>query len=212
MRAAATTFDTPAAPGPGPALRPTQRPGRRPARPPPRPAAWLLALALAAPAGADDLAALPEPQIKAAYILNFTRYASWPAAAFADPRAPLVLCLLGQGAADIGRELHSRSAGAHPLELRSLARGEDAAACHALYISAAEKPRQAALLARLRDQAVLTIGDSAGFLNDGGMINLTLVDGSIRFEVNLNATKQSGLGLNPRVLGLAERVVGGGAK
>lgn len=178
--------------------------------------AWLptlaLTLALAAPVGADDLAALPEPQIKAAYILNFTRYASWPAAAFADPRAPLVLCLLGQGAADIGRELHGRSAGTHLLELRSLARGEDAAACHALYISAAEKPRQAALLARLRDQAVLTIGDSAGFLNDGGMINLMLVDGSIRFEVNLAAAKQSGLGLNPRVLGLAERVVGGGAK
>ncbi|MBJ7312220.1 YfiR family protein [Rugamonas sp. CCM 8940] len=179
------------------------------------PLAWLLAATLAAPpmaARGDELAALPEQQIKAAYILNFTRYASWPAASFADPRAPLVVCLLGQGSAEIGRELHSRAAGARPLELRTISRGEEAAACHALYISAAEKPRQAALLARLRDQAVLTIGDSAGFLNDGGMINLLLVDGSIRFEVNLTAAKHSGMGLNPRVLGLAERVVGGAAK
>ncbi len=179
------------------------------------PLAWLLAAALAAPHPAgrgDDLAALPEPQIKAAYILNFTRYASWPPAAFADPRAPLVVCMLGQGSAEIARELHSRAAGARPLELRTISRNEEAAACHALYISAAEKPRQAALLARLRDLAVLTIGDSASFLSDGGMINMMLVDGSIRFEVNLTAAKHSGMGLNPRVLGLAERVVGGAAK
>lgn len=172
---------------------------------------WAAALLPAFAAASDD-AALPEPQIKAAYILNFARYASWPAAAFADARAPLVVCMLGQGTADIAQQLQSRAAGGHPLELRSIARIDDSAGCHALYVAPTERAHQAALLARLHDQAILTIGDSSTFLTDGGMINLLLVDGSIRFEVNLAAAKRGGMSLNPRVLALAERVVGGAAK
>lgn len=156
--------------------------------------------------------AVPEQQVKAAYILNFARYASWPAPALSDPRAPLVVCVIGQGAADIARQLQSRSAGSHPLELRNVSRVEDTDTCHALYIGALERNRQSAWLARLRDHAILTIGDSASFLADGGMINMMLVDGSIRFEVNLAATKHSGVSLHPRMLALAERVLGGGTK
>lgn len=167
----------------------------------------LLPCALAA----DDTP-LPEQQVKAAYILNFARYASWPPAILADPRAPLVVCMIGQDAGDIARRLQSRAAGSHPLELRTITRNEEGDACHALYIGASEKARQGALLARLRDQAILTIGDSTSFLADGGMINLMLVDGTIRFEVNLAAAKRSGMSLNPRVLALAERVLGGAAK
>lgn len=165
-------------------------------------------------AGAPD--ALPEPHIKAAYILNFTRYASWPQAVVADAHAPLVLCMMGPGSGDIARQLQSRTAGSRPLELRTISKQEETGPCHALYFGpspgAPERARQAALLTRLRDQAVLTIGDSASFLADGGMINLMMVDGSIRFEVNLAAARQSGMSLNPRVLALAERVVGGGAR
>jgi hypothetical protein len=170
-------------------------------------ACWLLAVAWA-PLRADETT-LPEQQIKAAYILNFARYASWPSPMLADARTPLVVCLIGQGAADIARQLQSRAAGNRPLELRMLARPEDADECHAIYIGPSERPRQGALLARLRDQAVLTIGDSASFLADGGMINMMLVEGTIRFEINLTAAKRSGMSLNPRVLALAERVVGG---
>lgn len=156
--------------------------------------------------------AVPEQQIKAAYILNFTRYASWPGAALADPRAPLVICLMGQGASDIARQLQNRAAGGRPLELRTPARIEDTGECHALYLGQSERQRQSALLARLRDQAVLTIGDSSSFLADGGIINMMLVEGSIRFEVNLAAAKRSGMSLNPRVLALADRVLGGATK
>lgn len=171
----------------------------------------ILGAPFAAAPSAEETAA-PEQQIKAAYILNFTRYASWPAAMLADPRAPLVVCLMGQGAADIARLLQSRPAAGRPLELRMPARIEDTGDCHALYLGQGERQRQSALLARLRDQAVLTIGDSASFLADGGIINMMLVEGSIRFEVNLAAAKRSGMSLNPRVLALAERVVGGAAK
>lgn len=172
--------------------------------------AALLSCALALLPAAAEEGAMPEQQVKAAYILNFARYASWPA--LTDPRAPLVVCMIGQGAADIARQLQSRVAGSHPLELRNVTRVEETESCHALYIGALDRGRQSAWLARLRDQAILTIGDSSSFLADGGMINMLLVDGSIRFEVNLAATKHSGVSLHPRMLALAERVVGGASK
>ncbi|HEU5051094.1 MAG TPA: YfiR family protein, partial [Gemmatimonadales bacterium] len=36
-----------------------------------------------------------EYQVKAAYLLNFARYVSWPEGAFASPTAPLPICVLG---------------------------------------------------------------------------------------------------------------------
>jgi hypothetical protein len=169
-------------------------------------------LAVLGCAGASAEQAIPEQQVKAAYILNFARYAIWPPPALADPNAPLVVCMAGAGAADVARQLRSRAAGSHPLELRIISRIEETDACHAVYLAVGERSRQAAWLTRLRGQAVLTIGDSSSFLADGGIINLMLVDGSIRFEVNLTAAKHSGVSLNPRMLALAERVVGGDAK
>jgi hypothetical protein len=182
--------------------------------------ACALASLAVVPAGAEQ--AIPEQQVKAAYILNFARYASWPA--LSDPRAPLVLCLAGQGTAEILRQLQSRAAGTHPLELRTVSRIEDTESCHAIYLASHERndrndraernerSRQNAWLVRLRDQAILTIGDSSSFLADGGIINMMPIDGSIRFEVNLTAAKHSGVSLHPRMLALAERVVGGEAK
>jgi hypothetical protein len=177
-------------------------------------AVWLcLMLSILRAGAAGDPDALPDPRANAAYILNFARYAIWPPAVLADPHAPLVLCMTGQGSGDIARQLQSRVAGGHPLELRTISSQEETAPCHALYFGppagAPERARQAALLARLRDQAVLTIGASASFLADGGMINMMPADGGIRFEVNLAAARQSGMSLNPHVLALAERVVGG---
>ncbi|WP_395408015.1 YfiR family protein [Pseudoduganella sp. UC29_106] len=148
-----------------------------------------------------------ELQVKATYILNFTRYATWPDNP--DPNAPLVLCLAGQNAASVARQLQQRAAGSRPLKLLMIDKPEDADHCNAIYISQSDAS-QSALLTRLRDQAVLTMGDSATFLGEGGMIHMMQADGGVRFEVNLEATRHSGVTLNPRLLALAERVIGGG--
>lgn len=175
------------------------------------------ALALAAvlawaPAHAQAPGAIPERQVKAAYILNFTRYTTWPANALSEGSAPLVVCAFGGDAADVARQLQSRAAGSHPLELRPLQHLDQMSGCHALYLGQTERAQQSSLLSRLRNQAILTIGESPSFLADGGMINLVLVDGNLHFEVNLAATAGAGMQLNPRMLALADKVIGGGAK
>src|SRR5436305_4926410 len=55
----------------------------------------ILALQLALTAATDGQTP-GEYSVKAAFLLNFTRYTDWPASAFASDADPLVLCIIGQ--------------------------------------------------------------------------------------------------------------------
>ena len=48
---------------------------------------------------------------------------------------------------------------------------------------------------------------AAGTLEQGGMIEIKLVDGRTRFDINLLAARAAGLTLSSQLLQLAERVV-----
>jgi hypothetical protein len=159
------------------------------------------------PGRAQDPPQLPA-QLKAAYILNFVRYATWPDGP-ATRLGPLVVCLAGDDSADVARQLRPRSAAGRPLAPRLMRHDERADSCHALYIDKSARQHQAALLARVRHMPVLTIGDGASFLADGGIIAMTQSDGAARFTVSLAAAKRSAIALHPRLLALAERVEGG---
>ena len=37
-----------------------------------------------------------EYQVKAAFLLNFTKFVEWPAAAFAAADSPIAICILGE--------------------------------------------------------------------------------------------------------------------
>ena len=54
---------------------------------------------------------------------------------------------------------------------------------------------------------MLTISDQPGFVDRGGMIEMKLVAGRTRFDINLAAARAAGLNLSSQLLQLAERVV-----
>ncbi len=53
---------------------------------------------------------------------------------------------------------------------------------------------------------MLIVGDKPGFVQDGGMINLKVVDDRVRFEINLASARSAGLKLDTRLLQMATRV------
>ena len=53
---------------------------------------------------------------------------------------------------------------------------------------------------------VLTVGDTAGFINSGGMIRFTERGRRIRFEINLAAAERASLRVSSRLLRLADIV------
>lgn len=175
---------------------------------------WLLLAALLVPAAglyapqARAQRVLSEAQVKASFIHNFARYVDWPERAFADRQAPILLCQLGRdqlGAAFTAlenRPLHNR-----PVQTRLVGSADEARHCHVVYISDVDDRRQSATLRALAGAPILTIGDSDGFIDAGGIFGLVQGEQRYQFEVNLRALEQAQLRASAQLLNLARNVL-----
>lgn len=150
-----------------------------------------------------------EYDVKAAFLFNFTKFVEWPPAAFSDEHSPLKICVLGEN--PFGKTLISlmgdevggrRLSLTHPESLNKLE------SCHVLYVSRSERDRLAQVLASVRNSPVLTVADTPGFIEQGGMINFVLEGSKVRFDVNQEAAERAGLKISSRLLALAKHVKG----
>lgn len=158
-------------------------------------------------APAQESPATLERQVKAAYLLNFTRYVEWPAAAFADSAAPVNLCLVGDDEAMpeiVRRTIEGRRSRGRPVRLIRPDVPTQAGDCHVVFVTA-ETPLTATWLAALRGTSTLTVGEGTDFLRRGGMIAFVIVDQTVRFLIDDRAARGSGLRISSRVLALAAR-------
>jgi hypothetical protein len=166
-------------------------------------ASGLLALIVWAVGAPAQTAAL-EYQVKASYLYNFARFVTWPDDVFAGD-SKFNLCVVGAERfgpaldAFAGERVEGRAILIRRLERPAQAR---ATYCHMLFIGGASGAEPTAAGP---ERGVLTIGETAGFLDRGGMINLIEVRGRIRFEINQPAAIRAGLVVSSRLLNLAAK-------
>lgn len=171
------------------------------------PAVWRVAMlfALTLLAGPSHADTVEEDSIKAGFVLNFTKYTEWPAAALGG--GELRVCGLGaQPLSGKLLQLQGRQVQGREIKVRVSVRQDEWRDCHALFVPAGEEARMDTLLRTLGQAAVLTIGDGNDFVEAGGMIVLKQRGGRIRFDVNLAAARRAGLNLNSQMLKLADEV------
>ena len=158
---------------------------------------------LRAPADSASL----EYEVKAAYLLNFTRYVDWPLSAFPRQDSPLVICVIGPDPfhAILERTVEGRAADGHPIAVQRAALASDARGCHMAFLASGSQDLRIPQFDQL-EGAVLTIGEGRGFARRGGMIGLVIVNATVRFEFNLDAVRGAGLQVSSRLLALATRV------
>ncbi len=75
-----------------------------------------------------------------------------------------------------------------------------------LLIGKSECARLSPLLAQLQSHAILTVTEVDGALSQGSVINFTLVDRRVRFEISLEAAEKHNLKLSSRLLAVAQQV------
>ena len=63
--------------------------------------------------------------------------------------------------------------------------------------------RAPALIRDVGALPVLTVGESAGFLRGGGVVNLVVDSGKVRFDVNLQAAEARRLRISSKLLRVA---------
>jgi hypothetical protein len=153
----------------------------------------------------QDAAITSEYQLKGAFLLNFARYTEWPDGAFATPSSPLRICVPAPNPFGTALEqlADGETVGAHPVAVRVFATLQGLTGCHLVFVPRSLGERTEALLTNTRGAPVLTVGESPGFTQAGGIINLVNVDGRIRFEINAAAARDKGLDISSRLLALS---------
>jgi hypothetical protein len=162
-----------------------------------------MAALLAWPGGLEAQDSL-EYAVKAAYLVKIAPFVEWPASVFASPSAPLTICVLGQ---DPFGDLLERAAqgqrdGDHPILVRRIQTPD--LACRIVYWGDGD---QRAVAAAFAGKPVLTVSDGGP---RPGIVNFVTQAGHVRFEIDEDAARASGLDISSKLLSLAVRVKGAG--
>jgi hypothetical protein len=170
----------------------------------PRASVLLLGLAAGLVCGAAD-----EPleyQVKAAFLLNFTKFIEWPATAFAQPDSPVSICVWGED--PFGQTMDDivtgEVAGGRKVTAERIKRPPAPRSCQVVFAGKSEKAI-AKVLSGL-GPGILTVGEGENFLRDGGMIAFVIENRRVRFLINQTAAENAGLKLSSKLLSVAKAV------
>jgi YfiR/HmsC-like len=146
--------------------------------------------------------------IKAGFIFNFAKFVEWPQATFAQPDSPIVIGILGTDpfGTIIDQIVQDKKIGGRGFVVKRLKWGadpKDLRECKILFVGASERAHIDELVQIVRGLPILTVGETPGFAERGGVIRLVLEDNRVRFEVNVDAARQAGLTISSRLLTLA---------
>lgn len=159
-------------------------------------------LPLAAQAAAPAL----ERRVKAAFLYKFLGYAEFPPQSFADAATPLSIGVFGADdmAAELTRIATGRMVAGRTIAVRALREQDLDQPVHLLFIAGEDGGRTARLLRA--SPAWLTVTECESCLQHGSVINFTIVDERVRFDVSLDAAEKKNVKLSSRLLTVANRV------
>lgn len=151
---------------------------------------------------------LPEPQLKAGFLLNFTKFVEWPPSAFRTPQSPMTICFLGDD--PVGRFLDDaikgQSVEGRSLTVRRVSQVPRDDSCQVAYLGGADRGKAEQVLDNIKGLPILTVGESSTGSDSGSVIVLLKEDNQIRFNINLDTADRSGLKISARLLRLAKTV------
>ena len=170
-----------------------------------------------------------EHQIKAAFLCNFIKFVDWPEEKTADSNKPIIVGIIGSEDFTKVFEPIKRK----PIKNRTVAikyfecfeeskesKQKDNSdwnrkikairKCHLLVFSASDSTKiknQVEIIEALAGSSVLTVGETPGFLEAGGIINFITEQKKVRFEINASGANRAKLKIRSQLLRLAKRVI-----
>ena len=170
---------------------------------------WALLVWLPTAFGAAPMMQTADPpleyRVKAAFLLNFTKFVEWPDSAGTSD-SPLSICIWGKdpyGGA-LEKTIDGEVVGSRKLKVERFSQLPAPSACRVVFVSSSEKdiPRTLSNIG----PGVLTVGEGDRFVRDGGMIGFVIVGGHVRFDINQKAATEAGLKLSSKLLSVARSI------
>jgi YfiR/HmsC-like len=146
-----------------------------------------------------------EQEVKAALVLNFARFVTWPDSAFENGSSPLVIGVLGDNtlATQVEKVAKGQLAGNHPIVVQRFDSAASVKPSQILILGKNQNASLDGLLARAGANC-LTISESDDFMRRGGTIRFYFsADNKVRFEINPRAVSRQHLKPSAAILRLA---------
>ena len=147
-----------------------------------------------------------EYQVKATYIYRIASYVTWPGHGAAAERLPTNAITIGIVGQDPFGDYLNRISTARLIHdkqiiIKHIRSIDQYSPCHILFVPSGEDPSLVAeILKRAKQTPTLTIGESPGFAENGGIINFFIVNNKVKFEINPDAANDVDLKLNAKLL------------
>lgn len=147
-------------------------------------------------------------ELKAAFLANFVKFAQWPEGAV-PPGGVFTFCVANDKGVQKALEATLKSHPGPTLAVRSVSLDAPLPSCQLLYVSGLRIDEARPLIESLRGTPVFTTSDIDGFAEAGGVAQLRLENGKMRFAINPAAAQRVRLGLSAKLLSLASLVKDG---
>ena len=157
-----------------------------------------------AAAGSSSADAFAPSDVKAAFILNFVAFTEWPV----ELQGAVRVCVVGDDNVTkaLTEAVRARPSDGRRIIVQSAVADATVHLCGVVFISGDPPQRVTAMLESAAGASLLTVSDAPRFAQSGGMIELFIDQGRMRFAVNVDAVQRARLKLSSRVLGLAKIV------
>jgi hypothetical protein len=151
-----------------------------------------------------------EYEVKAAYLFHFGKFVKWPDD---EPLgSTFVIGVLGQDPFGevLDKTLSGKTILDKKVEVKRFETVGAASKAQILFVSSSEKSRLAEIVKALEGASVLTVGESDGFAERGGMIALKLRSDVVCFDINLDQVERARLKMSSQLIRLAKQVISKG--
>jgi YfiR/HmsC-like len=152
-----------------------------------------------------------EYQIKAVFLYNFAKFVEWPSDPGGNPGS-ISICVLGDDpfGGTLDEAIKGKTVNGRELVARRYKQVEETTHCQIVFIGSSNKKVLRPILESLKGESTLTVGETEGFARLGGMINFTLEESRVHFEINVDAADHARLKISSKLLNLAKIVREGG--
>ncbi len=150
-----------------------------------------------------DLSIAKEYQIKSVFLYNFASFIKWPNSAFVNNNN-FYICILGEDPFKqvIDITVENENISGHPIMIKRLAKLKKEDICQILFVSKTENTPN--ILPIVTNFPILTISDTDSFVEQGGMIQFFNRGKKIRFLINPEKVKETGLYVSGNLLKIAK--------
>ena len=136
-----------------------------------------------------------EDRVKAAFLINFTRFVKWPEGTFQDADSPIIIGSYGKSPITgyLMENLRAKKSQGRRIVVKRFSRPQEVTDCNVLFLPRKAQAEIDEVIKALKGKSVLTVGVDEKFCSSGAMIAFFVKSRRVRFAINLKAVREHGL-------------------